>query len=74
MRWENLETRVRGDVQGFIQQVLEQEVSGFLGRQKSQRRSPLDARGYRNGYGKPRRLTRRGFIPAPRSLGSFTNT
>jgi transposase-like protein len=52
-----LETWVRGHVQGFIQQILEQEVSEFLGRQKSQRRSPLDAHGYRNGYGKPRRLT-----------------
>jgi transposase-like protein len=52
-----LETWVRGHVQGVIQQVLEQEVSEFLGRQKSQRRSPLDERGYRNGYGKPRRLT-----------------
>ena len=57
VRWENLETWVRGHVQGFIQQILEQEVSEFLGRQKSQRRSPLDAHGYRNGYGKPRRLT-----------------
>lgn len=57
VRWENLGTWVRGHVQGFIQQILEQEVSEFLGRQKSQRRSPLDAHGYRNGYGKPRRLT-----------------
>jgi transposase-like protein len=55
--WENLETWVRGHVQGFIQQVLEQEVGEFLGRQKSQRRRPLEARGYRNGYGKPRRVT-----------------
>jgi transposase-like protein len=44
-------------VQGFIQQVLEEEVSEFLGRQKSQRRRPLEERGYRNGYGKPRRVT-----------------
>jgi transposase-like protein len=55
--WENLETWVRGHVQGFIQQVLEQEVGEFLGRQKSQRRRPLEASGYRNGYGKPRRVT-----------------
>ncbi len=55
--WENLDTWVRGHVQGFIQQVLEEEVSEFLGRQKSQRRRPLEERGYRNGYGKPRRVT-----------------
>ncbi len=57
MQWENLETWVRDHVQGFIQQVLEQEVSEFLRRQKSQRRALLDKRGYWNGYGKPRRLT-----------------
>jgi putative transposase len=57
VKWENLETWVRGHVQGFIQQVLEEEVSEFLGRQKSQRRRPLEERGYRNGYGKPRRVT-----------------
>lgn len=34
------------------------EMEEFLGRAKSQRRRPLDAPpGYRNGYGKPRRLT-----------------
>ena len=57
MTWENLDTWVRGQAQGFIQQVLEEEVSEFLGRQKSQRRRPLAERGYRNGYGKPRRVT-----------------
>lgn len=57
VRWENLETWIRGQVQGFIQQVLEEEVSEFLGRQKSQRRRPLEECGYRNGYGKPRRVT-----------------
>lgn len=55
--WEHLDTWVRGQVQGFLQQVLEEEVSEFLGRQKSQRRRPLEERGYRNGYGKPRRVT-----------------
>lgn len=58
VKWENLETWVRGHAQGFIQQVLEQEVSEFLGRRKSHRRAPLDERGYRNGYGKPLRWTR----------------
>jgi len=37
--------------------MLLEEVNDFLGRKKSQRRFPLDGRGYRNGYGKPRRLT-----------------
>lgn len=57
VQWENLETWVRGHVQGVIQHILEEEVSEFLGRDKSRRRRPLSAAGYRNGYGKPRRLT-----------------
>ncbi|MER3425090.1 MAG: IS256 family transposase [Nitrospiraceae bacterium] len=57
VNWENLEAWVRGHVQGFIRQVLEQEVSEFLGRRKSQRRVWSEEQGYRNGYGKPRRLT-----------------
>jgi putative transposase len=56
VQWEHLEAWVRAHVQEFIQQVLEEEVSVFLGRQKSQRRRPVSG-GYRNGYGKPRRLT-----------------
>lgn len=57
MQWANLESWIRGHVQGFIQQILEEEVSEFLARAKSQRRRPLSGRGYRNGYGNPRRLT-----------------
>ena len=57
VQWENLDAWVRGHVQGFIQQILDEEVSVFLERQKSQRRRPLSVRGYRNGHGKPRRLT-----------------
>ncbi len=56
--WENVDTWVRTQVQGFIQQVLEEEVTAFLGRQKSQRRDAVEAGGgYRNGHGNPRRLT-----------------
>jgi transposase-like protein len=44
-------------VQGFIQQILDEEVSVFLARSKSQRRPPITGGGYRNGYGKPRQLT-----------------
>ena len=56
--WEQLEDWVRGHVQRLIQELLEEEVTEFLGRAKSARRSESDnERGYRNGYDKPRRLT-----------------
>jgi transposase-like protein len=56
--WETLEVWVRERIQAFIQAVLEEEVTAFLGRRKSERRAAVDARpGYRNGYGKPRRLS-----------------
>ena len=57
VQWENLDAWVRGHVQGFIQQILDEEVSVFLARSKSQRRTPISGGGYRNGYGKPRQLT-----------------
>jgi transposase-like protein len=44
-------------VQQLLQRVLEEEVDQLLGRRRSQRRSPIDPQpGYRNGYGKPRKL------------------
>jgi transposase-like protein len=56
--WEHLENFVREHVQQFIQALLEEEVTELLGRTKSARREAVDATsGYRNGYGKPRRLT-----------------
>ncbi len=56
--WEQLEDWVRGHVQRMIQELLEEEVTEFLGRAKSARRSESDNEtGYRNGYGRPRRLT-----------------
>src|SRR6201988_5569052 len=56
--WERLEDLVREHVQRFIQTLLEEEVMELLGRTKSARREAVDATpGYRNGYGKPRRLT-----------------
>ena len=45
VQWDNLESWVRGHVQGFIQQILEEEVSEFLGRSKPQRRRPLSEGG-----------------------------
>jgi putative transposase len=56
--WERLEEFAREHVQQFIQALLEEEVTELLGRTKSARREDVDAEpGYRNGYGKPRRLT-----------------
>jgi transposase-like protein len=55
--WEALEEFVRRKAQELIQHVLEEEVTELLGREKSERRGVVDApAGYRNGYGKPRRL------------------
>jgi transposase-like protein len=45
-------------VQRLIQELLEEELTEFLGRARSARRFLVESRpGYRNGYGKPRRLT-----------------
>ncbi len=53
--WETLEPFIRSKLQGLIQELLEQEVSEFLGRERYQRRE--DGQGaYRNGYGKARKL------------------
>ena len=56
--WEHLEEWLRGQMQGLIQELLEQEVAEFLGRARPVRRSESDNDvGYRNGYAPPRRLT-----------------
>jgi transposase-like protein len=58
VEWETLEEYVRGHVQDFLQRLLEEEVTETLGRIKSERRATVDAgAGYRNGYGKRRRLS-----------------
>ena len=50
--WDTLETFARGKVQEFIQQLLEDEVTELLGREKSERRATVDAPvGSRNGMG-----------------------
>src|SRR2546422_10031621 len=55
--WETLEEFVRTKIQATMQAVLEEELTAFLGRGKSERRAGVDAApGYRNGLGKPRRL------------------
>ncbi len=56
--WESLESWMRVRVQDFVQALLEEEVTELLGRAKSARRVAVDAdAGYRNGHGRPRRLT-----------------
>ena len=42
--WEVLEGMVREKAQEFIQQILEEEVTELLGREKSERRSAVDDR------------------------------
>ena len=51
-----MEAQARQRIQEWLQDLLEAEVSEFLGRAKSQRRQEESVSGYRNGYGKPRRL------------------
>jgi len=56
--WASLEGWVRERVQGYVQDLLQEEVTELLGRGKSQRRPAVDALpGSRNGLGKPRKLT-----------------
>ncbi len=56
--YDELEEYARGKIREHLQELLEQEVSEWLGREKSQRKAnPLEERGYRNGYGKARRFT-----------------
>ena len=56
--WDHLEDWLRGQVQGMVQYMLEEEVTEFLGRLKSARRSDADNdSGYRNGYAPARKLT-----------------
>ena len=55
--WASLEAFARLRIQGWLQDLLEEEVTQLLGRQKSERCVGVDATaGYRNGYGKPRRV------------------
>jgi putative transposase len=55
--WETLDEFVRVKIQATMQSVLEEELTAFLGRGKSERRTSVDpAPGYRKGRGKPRRL------------------
>lgn len=59
VRYEGLEEVIRLKAQDWIQDILEEEVRGFLGRAKHERVGDrLDmSQGARNGYGKPRKLS-----------------
>jgi transposase-like protein len=52
-----VESTIRGAIEGWMQSILNEEVTEFLGRMKSERRKAVDDVGYRNGYGAPRKLT-----------------
>ncbi|MCS6997675.1 MAG: IS256 family transposase [Casimicrobiaceae bacterium] len=54
--FETIEAHARAHIQQWLQHLLEAEVTEFLGRAKSQRRAAPQRCGYRNGYGRPRRL------------------
>ena len=56
--WERLEEMARQRIQGFVQELLEEEVTALVGRGRSERR-PVVSEGpvvYRNGHGKARQL------------------
>jgi transposase-like protein len=63
-----VETFARQRIQTWFQRLLEEEVEELLGRARYARRDGIDAPpGYRNGLGKPRRLTlSAGTIPVRR--------
>src|SRR5580765_590561 len=56
--YEEVEGFAREKIRGHLQDLLEQEVSEWLGREKSERKiNAKEQPGYRNGYGRARRLT-----------------
>lgn len=55
--YENLESLARESIQRFLQEVLEDEIRELFQRERYERRDGVDVpKGYRNGYGKPRKL------------------
>ena len=56
--YEALEEFAREKIRQHLQYLLEEEVTEWLGREKSERKgNALEQPGYRNGYGKRRRFT-----------------
>lgn len=59
--FDQLEGHARGEIQRWMQTLLEEEVTSMLGRVKSGRKASVDsAPGYRNGFGKVRRFSMNG--------------
>jgi transposase-like protein len=53
--FETLEMFARSQIQSWLQRLLEEEVGLLLGRERYERKGPVDPMpGYRNGLGKPR--------------------
>ena len=57
--WQAMEEMARRHIEQWLQGLLEDEVTQFLGRARYRRRGE-GKRGYRNGYGKPRPLDHAG--------------
>ena len=56
--WDALEEWARASIQRLLQQPMEAEVTELLGRMRYERRGAVDRwPAYRNGHGKPRRLS-----------------
>ena len=55
--WEGLESHLRVRMQELLQDMLIQEADELLARARYQRRAPEEPVVYRNGFGKPRRLS-----------------
>jgi len=56
--YDVLEEMIRLKVQEYIQEILEDELTKFLGREKSERVKMVDGTpGYRNGHGKSKKFT-----------------
>jgi putative transposase len=55
--FQNLEAHIRGMVQQWCQDLLEAEVNEVIERGRYIRREPESPKVYRNGHGKPRKLT-----------------
>ena len=56
--WARLEAMARERIQAFLQVLLEEEVTELVGRAKSERRASVNGTPvYRNGHGKPRKLS-----------------
>src|SRR5688572_25290615 len=55
--WEAIETHLRARMQELLQDMLMEEADELLARARYQRRAPDNPKVYRNGFGKPRRVS-----------------